>query len=235
MPCAAHEIIACWKAGKEDGHPPREYADKLMKYFGKPDGYSPKKLYWYTLPNVGGIKYPEPAPLMIKVVDEYIVHDFPAKHHDFVYTKSKLPDGVKIEWEHAANLAYVTGSIIIDTLKQTVKARCGGLRANQITLGFVYDYVRGEIYRNRRYKEGKITKEVNDSNREALKREYKYRILNNVFPDDGQFANVFPDEIKGGTLSGGGNSRKRSKSPRKQRKPRKSRRRSRSKKKRTKK
>ena len=188
---AAQNIINCWKAGRDAGHPPRKYAEKIMKYFGKPDDYSPKKLVWYTFPALENIEYPEPLPLKIKVIDEYISHNFPAEHHDFVYTVSYLPKRLRMEWQHVANLSYVTGSIVIDTLKQTVTARCGGLRANQITLGFVYDYVRGAI--------NGVNKEVNKENREALKEEYARRILGNVFPDDGMFANVFPDEItKGG-------------------------------------
>lgn len=200
---SAENIINCWEAG---GNVPKQYAEKLIKYFGKPDDYSPKKLVWRTFPAIGNIEYPEPLPKKIKIMDEYIPHDFPAEHHDFVYTMSYLPKGLNIEWEHAANLCYVTGSILIDTLKQTVTARCGGLRANQITLGFVYDYVRGAI-------DG-VTKEVNKENREALKEEYARRILGNVFSNDGMFANVFPDEI----TKGGSGKRKRRKGSKRRRK-----------------
>lgn len=205
MTSSAQEIIECWKAGEGI---PGKYSEKMIKHFGKPDEYTPKKLVWRTFP---GYNYPQPLPILIKVMDEYVLHDFPVDHYDYVYTMSHLPNGLNIEWEHAANLTYVTGSILIDTLKQTVIARCGGLRANQITLGFVYDYVRGDI--------DDITMEVTKENREKLKEEYAKRILGSIFSNSGEFANVFPDEL---TKGGGGRKKRKKRKLGKKRKKRRS-------------
>jgi len=60
-------------------------------------------------------------------------------------------------------MPYVTGSIIVDLLKQEVTARCGDVTANAITLGFVQDQP----------KMGKLTKK-------QLKDEYARRITEGV-------------------------------------------------------
>lgn len=113
---------------------PRRYAEQLKKVLGDPNGTGPNFVSW-TL-NDDFWPYTE-----IKVMDEYIRHDFPQKHYDFVYSTSHMP----IKTKHACSLMSVSGSILPDLLKQTCTARCGGLDANSVTIQFVYDVVSGRV------------------------------------------------------------------------------------------
>jgi len=73
---------------------------------------------------------------------------------------------IKVPSKLYDTLGYVTGSIIIDGLKETVTARCGSLYANAATLGFVRDMVNGDV-----------TDEP-----EAAKKEYALRITKKPLP-----------------------------------------------------
>ena len=85
------------------------------------------------------------------IVDESVKHSFPAAHRDYVYTTYSVPEWQQDEGKHNIDtelfkqFAGVTGSIIIDGLKGTVTARCGDLVANDITINFVLDVVRGKV------------------------------------------------------------------------------------------
>ena len=87
----------------------------------------------------------------VYIVDESVKHSFPAEHRDYVYTTYTVPEWQQDEGKHNIDtelfkqFAGVTGSIIIDGLKGTVTARCGDLVANDITINFVLDVVRGKV------------------------------------------------------------------------------------------
>lgn len=110
-----------------------EYAKKLIKALGKPSGSGKYFLIWE---DVGKKNY------NIEIKNEYIAHNFPSKHHDFVYTSYKFP---KLTPEIACKLIKVSGSIIPDLLSKKVSARCGSLTANSVTLSFVQDVIDGKI------------------------------------------------------------------------------------------
>jgi hypothetical protein len=101
----------------------RNYAAHLRSRLGKPDDETRDSVIWY-----------EPTAT-IAVKDEYVKHDFPKPHHDFVYTTAKS----KLTPRQASRLPFVTGSIIWDGLKQEATARCGDVTANAVTLSFVDD------------------------------------------------------------------------------------------------
>ena len=133
---------------------PREYAQKLITTLGAPTCVSeqhPAILMW--------LKPPSPY-IEIKLIDEYIPHSFPKPHHDFVYSKISLKKYGKITPKIACALLKVTGSIIIDLLKQEVTARCGGRLANDVTLSFVCDVLQKKA--------------------QPTKKEYAHRILNGI-------------------------------------------------------
>ena len=87
----------------------------------------------------------------VYILDESIKHSFPADHIDYCYSVLKVPqiqakDGQStINPKLVGDFAGVTGSIIIDGLKGTVTARCGDLIANDITINFVVDVVKGKV------------------------------------------------------------------------------------------
>jgi len=110
--------------------PPAEYTQKLAETFGEPKVLSENGYAEWI--NVAGFK-------RICVRDEYVVHNFPMTHYDFVYSTREI----EVPNELYSEFAGVTGSIIIDGLKKEVTARCGDIVANAITLGFVEDVVKG--------------------------------------------------------------------------------------------
>ena len=128
-----------------------KYLTELTELLGKPTYTSDKEHGWYdvTLPKIYG-KYKMLITKVDKVyiVDESVKHSFPADHRDFVYTTYSVPEWQQdkgIDTELFKKFAGVTGSIIIDGLKGTVTARCGDLVANDITINFVLDVVRGKV------------------------------------------------------------------------------------------
>ena len=131
-----------------------KYLKELTELIGEPTYTSDKEHGWYdvTLPDTYG-KYKMLTTKVDKVyiVDESIKHSFPADHRDYVYTMYSVPEWQQDEGKHNIDtelfkqFAGVTGSIIIDGLKGTVTARCGDLVANDITINFVLDVVRGKV------------------------------------------------------------------------------------------
>ena len=131
-----------------------KYLDELMDMLGEPTYESEKECGWYdvTLPETYG-KYTMLVRKVDKVyiVDESVPHSFPKDHRDFVYTTYSVPEWKPKDGKHTIDtdlfkqFAGVTGSIIIDGLKGTVTARCGDLVANDITINFVLDVVKGKV------------------------------------------------------------------------------------------
>lgn len=107
-----------------------EYGRKMLKVFGEPDGVTPNCLYWDS---GDGMKN-------IRLKDESVSHSFPKPHKDYVYSDQEI----EVPSHLYSLFAHVSGSIIIDGLKDLVSARCGGLMANAITLQFVKDVVNGK-------------------------------------------------------------------------------------------
>ena len=148
---------------------PQEYAEKLTRLLGRPTIIGEKVIGWENVPS---------PYIRIEVRDEYIFHDFPAKHHDFVYSYVKM----NIEVSVACRLLKVSGSILIDLLKKEVGARCGGLTANDVTLSFVHDVINNNI--------------------QASKKEYARRIINKIVTVDKynlsrRFDNILKRENEG--------------------------------------
>ncbi len=128
------------------------YANKLIKNLGKPDEATKTHYIWHK--KAGFDK--------IVIRDENILHTFPIRHKDFVYSTKKI----KVPSNLYSVFAEITGSIIIDGLKQEVTARCGHLIKNAVTLGFVEDVVKGKI----------------SSNPKQAKKEYGIRIVTDTIP-----------------------------------------------------
>ena len=138
-----------------------KYLKELLNMLGKETYKSDKEYGWYdvTLKDPYYVKNLD----KVYVIDESIPHSFPADHRDFCYSQYTVPEWKPKDGKHTIDtqlfedFAKVTGSIIIDGLKGTVTARCGDLVANDVTINFVLDVVKGKI--------------------DASKDEYKKRIL----------------------------------------------------------
>lgn len=107
-----------------------KYGEHMLKVFGEPESIGTGMLYWKKLDGMQDVT----------LIDESVPHDFPTTHRDYVYSSWKL----KVPEHLYSVFAHVTGSIIIDGLRELVTARCGGLLANAITLQFVKDVVNGD-------------------------------------------------------------------------------------------
>lgn len=108
---------------------PRKHVDSLIKTFGHPAADTIHSAVWY---NIDGFD-------VVEIKDEEIPHSFPAEHIDWCYGTLRVPVPAK----YYTDFAKVTGSIIIDGLKQEVTARCQSMIANAVTIGFVQDVVAG--------------------------------------------------------------------------------------------
>ena len=128
---------------------PRDYFKKMVKVFGPARFENGKCAGWF---DIGGFD-------MVKIIDEMVPHSFPAPHYDYVYSAKTID----VPPDMYSDFGKVTGSIIIDGLKRLVFARCGGLYANAVTLGFVEDVVFGKA--------------------KATKAEYSKRIKGGKIPD----------------------------------------------------
>ena len=135
-----------------------KYLQELVDLLGKPSYKSEKEWGWHrpNIPETYG-KYMMKVRKVDKVyiMDESIPHSFPKDHRDFVYTTYSVPEWKPKDGKHTIDVelfkqfAGVTGSIIIDGLKGTVTARCGDLVANDITINFVLDVVKGKVKPNK--------------------------------------------------------------------------------------
>ncbi len=121
---------------------------KLSKVFGRPD-YGDKEVVGWK--NIAGFS-------RVEIRDESVVHNFPVPHRDWLYSTKKL----FVPAHYYDDFARITGSILIDGLRQEVTTRCQMMVKNAVTMGFVEDVVAGKI--------------------KATKAEYARRIKGNVTP-----------------------------------------------------
>ena len=143
-----HPLVSHWKSEKA-----QKYASLLIDKYGKPETKGEEMVLWkdVTLIDEEKYKYKIKKIHRLYVIDESIPHSFPADHIDYCYSTIKIPqiqakDGQStIDPELVGKFAGVTGSIIIDGLKGEATARCGDTVANDITLNFVLDAIRGKV------------------------------------------------------------------------------------------
>ena len=148
-----HSKVSHWKNKKA-----QKYASVLLDKYGD-DGekydtiFSDSMILWKDVKLIDEEKYQYKVKKIDKlyIIDEAIAHSFPADHIDYCYSTIKIPQiqakGGKstIDPELVGKFAGVTGSIIIDGLKGEATARCGDTVANDITLNFVLDAIRGKV------------------------------------------------------------------------------------------
>ena len=114
----ANDIVKNWR-----NRDAAEYAEKMIKTFGKPNEVTDTLLMWR---NIESFKE-------TTIKDESIPHDFPKTHRDFVYSTMHI----EVPEEFMNTLAHVTGSIIVDRLKHEVTGRCGNLWANAVAVAIL--------------------------------------------------------------------------------------------------
>lgn len=139
-------IISLWK--HEDA---AQSVRDLMTKFGPPDDAMKDLILWR---NISQFKE-------TWIRDESLPHNFPTPHRDWLYSTMDIP--IPADW--VGVFAGVTGSIIVDGLKNQVTARCQTITKNAVTLGFVQDAI-----------DGKFTPQ-------KAKDEYAKRINNDITPD----------------------------------------------------
>jgi len=147
-----HSLVSNWKNKKA-----QDYASKLIEKYGEPDVKGGEMLLWEKLKLVDeeNYKYKVKKVDKVYILDESIKHSFPADHIDYCYSTLKIPqiqakDGQStISPKLVGDFAGVTGSIIVDGLKGEVTARCGDLIANDVTLNFVLDCIKGNAIPSR--------------------------------------------------------------------------------------
>jgi hypothetical protein len=143
-----HNLVQNWLNKKA-----QDYASQLIDKYGEPKVKGDKMLLWEDVTLIDEEKYQYKVKKVDKmyIIDESIPHSFPADHIDYCYSTLKIPqiqakDGAStIEPELVGKFAGVTGSIIVDGLKGEVTARCGDLVANDVTLNFVLDSIKGSV------------------------------------------------------------------------------------------
>ena len=148
--------------------------NKLVKEVGRePD-------YIVNQPN-GLVCFNNPTSWIVEHVlrDEYVSHCVPKNHIDYLYTTVKI----YVPPERVPDVQSISGSVILDLLKNTVSARCASTGANYATLRTVVDVINGKGKHSREdisnmYKTNlsNIWKEF-ESNKEKVKR---YVITNPV-------------------------------------------------------
>lgn len=112
--------------------------NKLVKEVGRqPD-------YIINQPN-GLVCFNNPTSWIVEHVlkDEYIHHCVPKNHIDYLYTTVKI----FVPPEKIPDVQSISGSVILDLLKNTVSARCASTGANYATLRTVVDVLNGTFSR----------------------------------------------------------------------------------------
>lgn len=100
--------------------------------------------YIVNQPN-GQVVYLNPTNWIVEHVlrDEMVKHCVPSQHLDYLYTTVKI----FIPANKVADVQSISGSVMLDLLKNTVTARCGGTGANYATLRTVVDVISGNYSR----------------------------------------------------------------------------------------
>lgn len=75
--------------------------------------------------------------------DEKVSHCVPANHTDFFYTSVNI----YVPEDKVPDVQSISGSVMLDLLKNTVTARCGSTGANYATIRTVIDVIEGEFTR----------------------------------------------------------------------------------------
>jgi hypothetical protein len=146
--------------------------------------------YIVNQPN-GLVVYLNPTNWIMEHVlrDENIKHCVPSNHIDYLYTTINvfIPSN-KVEYVQS-----ISGSVILDLLKNTVSARCAGVGANYATLRTVIDVLNNDYSREEisdMYKKN-IKNLSND--REYNKNLIKEYVLNNPVTEIKHHPFAFPE------------------------------------------
>lgn len=112
--------------------------NKLIKEVGRqPD-------YIVNQPN-GLVCYNNPTSWIVEHVlrDENVKHCVPKNHIDYLYTTVKI----YVPPNKVPDVQSISGSVLLDLLKNTVSARCASTGANYATLRTVIDVIMGNYTR----------------------------------------------------------------------------------------
>lgn len=107
--------------------------------------------------------YPNEWILKHMLQDEMVEHCVPSKHYDYLYTSVNIA----IPADKVMLVQSISGSVLLDLLKNEVTVRCGDTTANYATLRTVVDVIIGNYTReqiNELY-----TKNINNSSTDREK------------------------------------------------------------------
>jgi hypothetical protein len=112
--------------------------NKLIKEVGRQPDYIVNK------PN-GVVCFNNPENWIVEHVlrDEYIHHCVPKRHIDYLYTTVRI----FVPPKKVPDVQSISGSVILDLLKNTVSTRCASTSANYATLRTVVDVIKGNFTR----------------------------------------------------------------------------------------
>ena len=157
---------------KDNDNPINKWKHDLSKSYKKlreEVGREPD--YIINQPN-GLVCYNNPTMWIVEHVlrDEYIKHCVPKNHIDYLYTTVKI----YVPPEKVPDVQSISGSVILDLLKNTVSARCASTGANYATVRTVVDvskkkYSREKISEMYKTNLSNIWNEF-ESNKETVKR-----------------------------------------------------------------
>ena len=129
--------LSNWEHKEENG--PVAYYSEMVAKYGKPT---------YCVNQKGGVcrwikgqteKDITPHE-MIVLEDEFVKHDKPAEHYDFMYSIIK----VYVPPEKLVEVLKISGSINYDPLLKHLRARCGSFAANFATFKTTFDVLEGK-------------------------------------------------------------------------------------------
>lgn len=110
----------------------------LIKIFGNPEMYDPKKGGYarWTKEQLLNKPYEQ-----IEIRDEQIPHDKPSSHSDYLYTWCKID----IPEQKLPYLHHISDGIVYDQNKKIMIVRCHDIRANVIIQWIVQNFVNDQI------------------------------------------------------------------------------------------
>jgi len=135
----------------------RNLGYELINRFGQPNIVFAGHLQWN---------------LVLPYITKIVLLDDNASY-GFVYSTSNI----RVSPDQASALAQISGNIIIDQNKGQTTVRCSSLIKNQVSLGFVYDFVNGRL--------------TGIENITDLKNEYLRRYDNNEISNTGRYNPVY--------------------------------------------
>ncbi len=110
---------------------PKKVAEKLLDFYGEPDGFSETQIIWYNT---------EDGWKRTILNREEIPHNFPDEHTDFLEQSIDY----KVPIDKYSQLAQFDGSVFAERTKGELSARSSSRAMNFVAINLAHDIVVGE-------------------------------------------------------------------------------------------